>query len=198
LYNQTCWLAPESPNQSFVLFCCGAIAQLGERIVRNDEVVGSIPTSSTISSNKLRGFSITVYVPKMFQLNFTWSAFAVQIVCAAVNVDHQIVDRLAPRLVDHLRVDPRRRLKTGVPTKSTLRSLHLDDKQQGDTSIGMPTEETRVKSPVRRPQGIMATARPTRRCRLRRVERRSVGLLQKLESDSGHSLRMSARRVPVM
>ena len=26
----------------------GAIAQLGERIVRNDEVVGSIPTSSTI------------------------------------------------------------------------------------------------------------------------------------------------------
>jgi hypothetical protein len=28
----------------------GAIAQLGERIVRNDEVVGSIPTSSTKSS----------------------------------------------------------------------------------------------------------------------------------------------------
>src|SRR5260370_10291052 len=27
---------------------CGAIAQLGERIVRNDEVVGSIPTSSTM------------------------------------------------------------------------------------------------------------------------------------------------------
>jgi hypothetical protein len=26
---------------------CGAIAQLGERIVRNDEVVGSSPTSST-------------------------------------------------------------------------------------------------------------------------------------------------------
>jgi hypothetical protein len=25
----------------------GALAQLGERIVRNDEVVGSIPTSST-------------------------------------------------------------------------------------------------------------------------------------------------------
>ncbi len=25
----------------------GAVAQLGERIVRNDEVVGSIPTSST-------------------------------------------------------------------------------------------------------------------------------------------------------
>ncbi len=28
----------------------GAIAQLGERIVRNDEVVGSIPTSSTNNS----------------------------------------------------------------------------------------------------------------------------------------------------
>ena len=29
----------------------GAIAQLGERIVRNDEVVGSIPTSSTMFSS---------------------------------------------------------------------------------------------------------------------------------------------------
>jgi hypothetical protein len=29
--------------------CDGAIAQLGERIVRNDEVVGSSPTSSTKS-----------------------------------------------------------------------------------------------------------------------------------------------------
>ena len=27
----------------------GAVAQLGERIVRNDEVAGSIPVSSTIS-----------------------------------------------------------------------------------------------------------------------------------------------------
>src|SRR5580693_1607468 len=34
----------------------GAIAQLGERIVRNDEVVGSIPTSSTIFSNACRLF----------------------------------------------------------------------------------------------------------------------------------------------
>jgi hypothetical protein len=32
--------------------CDGAIAQLGERIVRNDEVVGSIPTSSTKSFAK--------------------------------------------------------------------------------------------------------------------------------------------------
>ncbi len=28
--------------------CCGAVAQLGERIVRNDEATGSIPVSSTI------------------------------------------------------------------------------------------------------------------------------------------------------
>jgi hypothetical protein len=27
---------------------CGAVAQLGERVVRNDEVSGSIPLSSTI------------------------------------------------------------------------------------------------------------------------------------------------------
>ena len=33
---------------------CGAIAQLGERIVRNDEVVGSIPTSSTTISTTCR------------------------------------------------------------------------------------------------------------------------------------------------
>ena len=33
----------------------GAIAQLGERIVRNDEVVGSIPTSSTTLFNHLAG-----------------------------------------------------------------------------------------------------------------------------------------------
>src|ERR1700733_2388473 len=34
----------------------GAIAQLGERIVRNDEVVGSIPTSSTNLLNHLPSF----------------------------------------------------------------------------------------------------------------------------------------------
>ena len=33
-----------------MLLPCGAIAQLGERVVRNDEAVGSIPTSSTIST----------------------------------------------------------------------------------------------------------------------------------------------------
>jgi hypothetical protein len=36
----------------FTTQVCGAIAQLGERIVRNDEVVGSIPTSSTKTSSK--------------------------------------------------------------------------------------------------------------------------------------------------
>jgi hypothetical protein len=29
---------------------CGAVAQLGERLVRNEEVSGSIPLSSTIES----------------------------------------------------------------------------------------------------------------------------------------------------
>ena len=29
-------------------FACGAVAQLGERVVRNDEVEGSIPFRSTI------------------------------------------------------------------------------------------------------------------------------------------------------
>ncbi len=37
-------------------FARGAIAQLGERIVRNDEVVGSIPTSSTIISTTSDAF----------------------------------------------------------------------------------------------------------------------------------------------
>jgi hypothetical protein len=38
----------------------GAIAQLGERIVRNDEVVGSIPTSSTIFSSTCGGVSLVM------------------------------------------------------------------------------------------------------------------------------------------
>src|ERR1019366_4413908 len=36
----------------------GAIAQLGERIVRNDEVVGSIPTSSTNLLNGLATIAV--------------------------------------------------------------------------------------------------------------------------------------------
>ena len=39
----------------------GAIAQLGERIVRNDEVVGSIPTSSTKLFNHLPVFALTFH-----------------------------------------------------------------------------------------------------------------------------------------
>ena len=45
---------------------CGAIAQLGERIVRNDEVVGSIPTSSTNPSNNLATIAaISVSIEKV-------------------------------------------------------------------------------------------------------------------------------------
>jgi hypothetical protein len=49
LYNED---ASESHGRrtSLIPNPCGAIAQLGERIVRNDEVVGSIPTSSTNNS----------------------------------------------------------------------------------------------------------------------------------------------------
>ena len=47
----------------------GAIAQLGERIVRNDEVVGSIPTSSTINS-------ITCAASLKFTFNFAQSPIA--------------------------------------------------------------------------------------------------------------------------
>ena len=42
------WIAAKIAEQSTIQPVFGAIAQLGERIVRNDEVVGSIPTSSTI------------------------------------------------------------------------------------------------------------------------------------------------------
>ena len=38
----------DAHDDKIVNICTGAIAQLGERIVRNDEVVGSIPTSSTM------------------------------------------------------------------------------------------------------------------------------------------------------
>ena len=37
----------QESDDKIYLSLSGAIAQLGERIVRNDEVVGSIPTSST-------------------------------------------------------------------------------------------------------------------------------------------------------
>jgi len=44
----------------------GAIAQLGERVVRNDEAVGSIPTSSTKFSITC-SFSTTQLCPKLVQ-----------------------------------------------------------------------------------------------------------------------------------
>src|SRR5207302_140840 len=46
------------------LTCSGAIAQLGERIVRNDEVVGSSPTSSTIFSI-ICSFPVVQFCPKL-------------------------------------------------------------------------------------------------------------------------------------
>jgi hypothetical protein len=47
----------------------GAIAQLGERIVRNDEVVGSIPTSSTIKYLKTK--ASTTSIPELTLTNLT-------------------------------------------------------------------------------------------------------------------------------
>ncbi len=38
----------EGSLNNFCDLCCGAVAQLGERLVRNEEVSGSIPLSSTI------------------------------------------------------------------------------------------------------------------------------------------------------
>ena len=35
-------------REKYLLFWFGAVAQLGERVVRNDEVRGSIPLGSTI------------------------------------------------------------------------------------------------------------------------------------------------------
>lgn len=41
--------------------CFGPIAQLGERIVRNDEVVGSIPIWSTIYESRTNGIHWFLY-----------------------------------------------------------------------------------------------------------------------------------------
>jgi hypothetical protein len=53
----------------------GAIAQLGERIVRNDEVVGSIPTSSTIKipakTDTSDGYKTKCTQPRTMILQFT-------------------------------------------------------------------------------------------------------------------------------
>ena len=57
------WETSGSHRRTLIKLLCtfphsGAIAQLGERIVRNDEVVGSIPTSSTkFWLNAFNGFN---------------------------------------------------------------------------------------------------------------------------------------------
>jgi hypothetical protein len=53
----------------------GAIAQLGERIVRNDEVVGSIPTSSTISFNYLAPSFSSQHPRKQWNSERNWNVF---------------------------------------------------------------------------------------------------------------------------
>ena len=57
----------------------GAIAQLGERIVRNDEVVGSIPTSSTI-------FPITYRAPLTRTCSIVFQKFKLAAVFASTNL----------------------------------------------------------------------------------------------------------------
>ena len=47
--------------------CFGAVAQLGERFVRNEEVVGSIPISSTTVDNSKFGVRYS-----LFFLNFEY------------------------------------------------------------------------------------------------------------------------------
>src|SRR3989338_6704207 len=45
--NVACGMLDTSQVSRKILFGWGAVAQLGERVVRNDEVVGSIPICST-------------------------------------------------------------------------------------------------------------------------------------------------------
>src|SRR5436305_10359313 len=47
-------------------FTNGAIAQLGERVVRNDEAVGSIPTSSTKSPNLFDGSCVRTGIARVW------------------------------------------------------------------------------------------------------------------------------------
>lgn len=42
------------PKNSYNVSCKGALAQLGERMVRNHEVAGSIPVSSTINRGDIQ------------------------------------------------------------------------------------------------------------------------------------------------
>jgi hypothetical protein len=56
-------------SKSLLFPVLGAIAQLGERIVRNDEVVGSIPTSSTISPSDIARAVVVDYPKNLFQVS---------------------------------------------------------------------------------------------------------------------------------
>ena len=58
---------PRNRVFSRVFASLGAIAQLGERLVRNEEVGGSIPPGST----NLRRFAVTVGKPVVAHLNFS-------------------------------------------------------------------------------------------------------------------------------
>ncbi len=54
--------AMSGPDRGRGLFrWCGAVAQLGERVVRNDEVSGSIPLSSTIAG--FENSAVRLYAP---------------------------------------------------------------------------------------------------------------------------------------
>ena len=54
----------------------GAVAQLGERLVRNEEATGSIPVSSTISSTTCGPFLKTIFKMEPFYWNTNGTRFA--------------------------------------------------------------------------------------------------------------------------
>ena len=47
-------------NKKTILFTIGAVAQLEERVVRNDKVVGSIPIGSTIQEDAFIGAFVKI------------------------------------------------------------------------------------------------------------------------------------------
>ena len=49
---------PRADKLEKLFFPCGAVAQLGERLVRNEEASGSIPLSSTNQFNSLAVFPL--------------------------------------------------------------------------------------------------------------------------------------------
>jgi hypothetical protein len=56
-------LAPLSASVKIFSAARGRVAQLGERLVRNDEVAGSTPVSSTIFFNHLGDFRDDAQLP---------------------------------------------------------------------------------------------------------------------------------------